>query len=163
MRRSGRAADAAAVTLAAADPSSPDALRCLGQYFGELALRFPGGFDPGRDGAADLRDLKPPDGCLLIAHLSGSAVGCAGLRTLGPGVGEIKRMWVAPDARGLGLGRRFLAELEQLARRRGMRALRLDTHSSLSEALELYRSSGYCEIARFNDNPYAHHWFEKVL
>jgi ribosomal protein S18 acetylase RimI-like enzyme len=82
---------------------------------------------------------------------------------LGPGVGELKRMWVAPAVRGMGIGRSLLRELEEVARRRGLRALRLDTNESLSEALELYRSSGYREISRFNDNPYAHHWFEKVL
>ncbi|MGO9803722.1 MAG: GNAT family N-acetyltransferase [Steroidobacteraceae bacterium] len=151
------------VETAAADPSSPDARRCLEQYFAELAARFSAGFDRGRDGAGDLSDLAPPAGCLLIARLAGEPAGCAGLRTLEAGVGEIKRMWVAPGARGRGIGRRLLCELEQLARQRGMHALRLDTNESLNEALQLYRSSGYREIARFNDNPYAHHWFEKII
>jgi ribosomal protein S18 acetylase RimI-like enzyme len=154
---------AASVELAPADPSCADAKYCLGQYFGELAARFSGGFDRVRDAAADAIDLAPPEGCLLIAQLSGQPVGCAGLRALEPGVGEIKRMWVAPAVRGMGIGRSLLRELEEVARRRGLRALRLDTNESLSEALELYRSSGYREISRFNDNPYAHHWFEKVL
>jgi len=163
VRASGRPANAAAVDIAAADPASPQAQHCLRRYFAELAVRFPGGFDLSRDGTGNSADLAPPDGCLLIARLAGEPVGCAGLRPLEPGVGEIKRMWVAPGARGCGIGRRFLGELEQLARRRGMRALRLDTHSSLGEALGLYRSCGFREIARFNDNPYAHHWFEKIL
>jgi ribosomal protein S18 acetylase RimI-like enzyme len=72
-------------------------------------------------------------------------------------------MWISPRARGLGIGRRLLAELERVARRRRMRAIRLDTNESLTEALHLYRSSGYHEIDRVNDNPYAHHWFEKTL
>ena len=155
-----RAAD---VELTAADPSSPEARQCLEQYFAELAARFRTGFDRGRDSAADARDLAPPGGCLLVARLRGEPVGCAGLRALEPGIGEIKRMWVAPAARSRGIGRRFLGELEQLGRRRGMRALRLDTNESLAEALRLYRSCGYREIAPFNDNPYAHHWFEKLL
>jgi ribosomal protein S18 acetylase RimI-like enzyme len=154
---------AASFELAPAQPSSADAQYCLGQYFEELGARFRGGFDRGRDAAADAADLAPPAGCLIIARLSGQAVGCAALRALAPGVGEIKRMWVAPAARGMGIGRSLLHALEEEARRRGLRALRLDTNESLSEALQLYRSSGYREIGRFNDNPYAHHWFEKVL
>jgi len=163
VRRSGRPALAAGVEIAAADPSSRGARHCLEQYFAELAVRFPEGFDLTRDGGGAPSGLAPPDGCLLVARLAGEPVGCAGLRLLEPGMGEIKRMWVAPGARGCGIGRRLLRELEQRARERGMRALRLDTHSSLGEALGLYRSCGYAEIARFNDNPYAHHWFEKIL
>ena len=72
-------------------------------------------------------------------------------------------MWIAPDARGLGLGRRLLEELENEAKRHGFHVVRLDTNATLDEALALYRSSGYREIARFNDNPYAQHWFEKTL
>jgi ribosomal protein S18 acetylase RimI-like enzyme len=152
-----------AVAIAAADPGSADARHCLTQYFAELARRFPEGFDSGRDGAGDASEFAPPDGCLLIARLADQAVGCAGLRTLAPGVGEVKRMWVAPAARGRGVARSLLAELEELARRRGLHSLKLDTHSSLEEALRLYRSCGFREIARFNANPYAHHWFEKQL
>jgi GNAT superfamily N-acetyltransferase len=146
-----------------ADPSSFEARRCLALYFDELATRFPEGFDRDRDGADDERELAPPGGCLLLARLDGQPVGCAGLRTLAPGIGEIKRMWVAPGARGRGIARGFLTELERLARGRGMHAVRLDTHQTLNEALRLYRSSGYREIGRFNDNRYAHHWFEKDL
>ena len=90
-------------------------------------------------------------------------MGCGALRALEPGAGEIKRMWISPDARGLGLGRRLLIELERVAKRRHMRAIRLDTNASLAEALGLYRSAGYRETGRFNDNPYAQHWFEKAL
>jgi ribosomal protein S18 acetylase RimI-like enzyme len=70
-------------------------------------------------------------------------------------------MWVAPRARGLGLGRRFLAELEARAVRRGFDLLRLDTNKTLASAISLYRSSGFEEVPAFNDEPYAHHWFEK--
>lgn len=72
-------------------------------------------------------------------------------------------MWLAPEMRGLGVGRRLLAALEHVACERKMRAIRLDTHESLTEAIRFYRVSGYREIARYNDNPYAHHWFEKTL
>lgn len=154
---------ASSVEIAPAAPSNPDAQRCLDQYFAELARRFRGGYDRCLDGAAGLRELLPPRGALLIARLFGEPVGCGGLRILEPRVGEIKRMWIAPGARGLGIGRRLLEALERIARRRRLRVVRLDTNESLKEALQLYRSSGYREIGPYNDNPYAHHWFEKAL
>jgi ribosomal protein S18 acetylase RimI-like enzyme len=154
---------ASSVEFAVAVPSSQDARRCLERYFAELARRFRGGYDHTVDGPDDLRDFTRPRGALLIARLFGEPVGCGGLRKLAPRVGEIKRMWVAPSARGLGIGHRLLRELERVARSRGMRTIRLDTNESLEEALRLYRSSGYREIGRYNHNPYAHHWFEKAL
>jgi ribosomal protein S18 acetylase RimI-like enzyme len=72
-------------------------------------------------------------------------------------------MWVATTTRGLGVGRRLLVALEQEAAARGVRTVRLETKRSLSEAIALYRSAGYIEVERFNDEPYAHHWFEKHL
>ena len=72
-------------------------------------------------------------------------------------------MWVSPDARGLGLGRRILEELERHAREAGVTVVRLETNHTLTEAIELYRRSGYVEVDAFNDEPYAHHWFEKHL
>jgi ribosomal protein S18 acetylase RimI-like enzyme len=72
-------------------------------------------------------------------------------------------MWVAREARGLGLGRQLLSELEERARSRGYRLIRLETERSLTEAQALYRSSGYAEVPPFNDERYAHHWFEKRL
>lgn len=150
------------VELEDADPRSADAQSCLRRYFDEISSRFPSGFDPGAGGTVDVEDFLPP-GCMLVARLSGEAIGCGALRPLGDGVGEIKRMWVSPAARGLGVGGRLLAELEHNARRRRMRVVRLDTHDSLTEALRLYRTAGYREIDRFNDNPYAQRWFEKTL
>jgi ribosomal protein S18 acetylase RimI-like enzyme len=72
-------------------------------------------------------------------------------------------MWVDPRARGLGLGRRLLRELESHARAMGARSVRLETNRSLTEAIALYRSSGYVEVPAFNDEPHAHLWFEKQL
>lgn len=72
-------------------------------------------------------------------------------------------MWVAPSARGLGVGRRILTELEAHARQRGVRVLSLETNRPLHEALQLYCSAGYVEVDPFNDELYAHHWFEKWL
>jgi DNA-binding MarR family transcriptional regulator/GNAT superfamily N-acetyltransferase len=154
---------ASSVEISPSAPSSPDARRCLDQYFAELARRFRGGYDRSLDGAAEVLDFVPPRGSLLVARLFGAPVGCGAVRTLEPRVGEIKRMWIAPGVRGLGIGRRLLNELERVARHRRLRAIRLDTNGSLKEALQLYRSSGYREIASYNDNPYAHHWFEKAL
>lgn len=154
---------ASSVEIAAEDPTSVDAQSCYAQYFAELNARFRAGFDLSKGVTYDIADFARPHGCLLIARLHGASVGCAGLRTLEPRLGEIKRMWIAPTARGLGIGRRLLVELEHEAKRRRMRAVRLDTNRSLSQALKLYRTSGYCEIARFNDNPYADYWFEKKL
>ena len=72
-------------------------------------------------------------------------------------------MWVSADARGLGVGRRLLLELERLAAGAGAHAVRLETNRALAEALQLYRSTGYREVPAFNAEPYAHYWFEKPL
>ena len=69
-------------------------------------------------------------------------------------------MWVAADARGLGVGRRLLAELEARAQ---APVVRLETNRALTEAIAMYRAAGYAEVAPFNDERYAHHWFEKRL
>lgn len=154
---------ASSVEIAPADASDPAARTCLKRYFAELDARFRNGFDPARGGPADDDEYAPPHGRFVIARLFDKPIGCAALRTLRPGIGEIKRMWISPEARRLGIGRRLLAELECLAKRHRMRKIRLDTNATLKEALRLYRSTGYREIPRFNDNPYAQHWFEKRL
>jgi ribosomal protein S18 acetylase RimI-like enzyme len=151
------------LSIEAEDPHSADAQYCLAAYFAELDSRFPGGFDRLAGGAAAVEDFASPEGCLMLVRLDGRAVGCGALRTFEPAAGEIKRMWIAPQARGLGAGRKLLEALERRARELGMRRVCLDTNASLREALRLYRSAGYREIGRFNDNPYAQHWFEKTL
>lgn len=154
---------ASSIEFAPADVRSEDAKRCLQKYYAELAARFPGGFELHADDAPAADEIAPPGGCMLIARLFGEPVGCGMLRTLGPGTGEIKRMWISPEVRGLGVGRRLLAELERAAIARKLRTVRLDTNGSLAEALHLYRACGYREIPSYNDNPYAQHWFEKTL
>lgn len=153
---------ASAVTVEPADPDGAEAHACIDAYFRELDERFDGGFDPAR-GAAGVEQLAPPSGAFLIAYLDGQAVGCGALRTQGPGVGEIKRMWVARLARGLGVAQRLLEALEHHAADMRLHTLQLDTNRALTEARALYARNGYREIARYNDNPYAHHWFEKRL
>ncbi|WP_157869073.1 GNAT family N-acetyltransferase, partial [Streptomyces atriruber] len=145
----------------AVDPDHPDAQRCLRSYFTELQERFDTGFDPAQSLLPDAGGLRPPDGLFLVARSQGEPIGCAGLKLPPGSVAEIKRMWVAPEARGLGLGRRFLAELEELAARDGRALLRLDTNKALDAAIGLYHSCGFREVPAFNDEPYAHHWFEK--
>lgn len=154
---------AGAVEISREDPCSDDAGWCLGQYFAEIAERFDGGFDPAQGGGSDDAGLTPPAGSLLLARSEGRPVGCGALKRLAPDTGEIKRLWIAPDMRGHGLAGRLMDALEGLARQWGCRAVRLDTNRALSEARALYLRRGYREIARYNDNPYAHHWFEKRL
>ncbi|MEV5944763.1 helix-turn-helix domain-containing GNAT family N-acetyltransferase [Streptomyces sp. NPDC051994] len=154
---------AATVTLDAVAPDSPDAQHCLLAYFTELQESFDTGFDPARSLLPDASELRPPRGLFLVARVDGEPVGCAGLK-LPPGApAEIKRMWVAPQARGLGLGRRFLTELEARAAQHGRDVLRLDTNKALGAAIGLYHSFGFQEVPAFNDEPYAHHWFEKRI
>jgi DNA-binding MarR family transcriptional regulator/GNAT superfamily N-acetyltransferase len=153
----------ASITVAADEPDSPDARLCLAAYFRELAARFEGGFDFDVEGSAPVADMAPPSGLFVIARLDGEAVGCGGLKHVDKATGEIKRVWTAPSARGLGVARRLLRTLEAAAREKGLKRLRLDTNRALTEAHALYRSEGYQEIGRFNDNPYADHWFEKRL
>jgi DNA-binding MarR family transcriptional regulator/GNAT superfamily N-acetyltransferase len=154
---------ASAVTFAVEDPATAEAQWCIGQYFAELDLRFESGFDPSRSISADVHELTPPAGKLLVARLRGRPVGCGALKFHGRGPAELKRMWLAPEVRGLGLGRRLLMELERQARNAGARTVRLETNRTLREAIQLYRSSGYREVPAFNQEPYAHHWFEKRL
>lgn len=154
---------ASTVILDALDPEHPDAQHCLRSYSGELAERFETGFDPVLSLLPDPAGLRMPHGLFLVARLHGEPVGCAGLKLPQDGSAEIKRMWVAPRARGLGLGRRFLAELEARAREHGRDVLRLDTNQALTAAIRLYRATGYEEVPAFNEERYADHWFEKRI
>ena len=150
------------------DPEHPRARTSLDAYYAELAARFEHGFDVERANPDGPADLVPPNGLLLVATLAGEPVGCGVLRhhDLHAGVprwSEIKRLWVSPAVRGIGLGRRLLAELEHRAASAGAPVVRLDTNRVLTEAIAMYRAEGYREIPPFNENPYAHHWFEKTL
>jgi len=151
------------VGVAAEDPSCADARWCLAHYFAELGERFEEPFDPGRTLPADAAELVPPSGAFLLARFNGQPAGCGALKTLGPGVGEIMRMWVDRPHRGLGIGARILEGLEEQARELGHGSVRLYTNRSLEEAKAMYRARGYKQIARYNDDPYANHWFEKRL
>ena len=153
---------AGAVRLRVVNPRTDAAQYCLARYFDELADRFEAGFDPARGISASAAELTPPRGYFLLATLNGDPVGCGALKCH-PDFGEIKRMWVAAACRGMGIGKRILRGLEDLARKRRIPTLRLETNKALTEAQALYRGSGYREVRPFNDEPYAHHWFEKAL
>ena len=150
------------VDVRVVDPSSEAAEFCVRSYFAELDSRFDAGFDLEVSKSADISEFAEPTGLLLVAHLHGEPVGCGALRFYDQGT-DVKRMWVAKSARGLGVGRRILSELERHARQRGITSLRLETNRNLHEAINLYRSTGYVEVDAFNREPYAHHWFAKDL
>jgi GNAT superfamily N-acetyltransferase len=109
-------------------------------------------------------ELSPPGGTFLLGHDDDGTVLCGGgVKDLGGGVAEIKRMFVVPEARGRGLARELLVALEDAARDLGYERVRLDTGPKQPAAEHLYRSAGYEEIENFNDNVVASFWGEKSL
>lgn len=155
---------ASLIRIGIADPRGANARACVRSYFDELEARFETGFDASVSNPATDDEMTPPAGLLLVATLQDEPVGCGALK-LHPetGIAEVKRMWVSPRVRGLGLGRRLLVDLEREADSRGMRTLRLETNHTLTEARRLYESAGFVEVPPFNDEPYAQHWFQKDL
>ena len=151
------------IVLEELDPGSDHARHCLTRYYAELATRFPGGFEVSRSRDPDAADMIRPRGGFFVAMSDGLPIGCVGLKGNGSGLAEIKRLWVSPDARGLGLARRLMAAAEDAARALAIHTLRLDTNRALPEASKLYRAAGWTEIERFNDDPYAEVFFEKRL
>src|ERR1700722_16440360 len=106
---------AAAVEIISIDPEHPDARHCLAQYVAELNRRSERGFDPPVGAPAPPHEGRPPAGEFLVAYLDGEPMGCGAVKHHADAPAEIKRMWIAPTARGLGLGRRLLRELEAVA------------------------------------------------
>jgi GNAT superfamily N-acetyltransferase len=147
------------LTIAPVPSDSPAARTCMSAYFAELDRRIPGGFDPGPPDT-----WLPPTVTVFVATApDGTPMGCVAVTRDSPSTAEVKRLWVAPAARGSGLARRLMAAVEDHARGLGAATLRLDTHVSLGQAIAFYRREGWTEIPRYNDNPYAGHWFEKPL
>lgn len=153
--------NAASIAISIEPEDSRDVQHCVAAYYRELDERFENGFDPGNGGYSG----KPSGAAstFVVARLRGRAIGCGGLKALDAATGEIKRMWVAPEARGLGVARRLLAALEDKARQDSMTRILLDTNRSLVEAQAMYLKAGYQHIERYNDNSYADFWFEKNL
>jgi len=160
-RAVSRRTRAASLTFEQVDPASPVARDAVGRYFAEIGRRF--GFDPSDEPDKDARLLVPPSGAFIVAVSDGAPAACGGFQTIAPGTGELKRMWVHDDWRGAGLGSRLLRHLEGLSRDAGHQALRLDTNGALAEAIAMYQRAGYRAIDRYNDNPWATHFFEKSL
>jgi GNAT superfamily N-acetyltransferase len=140
----------------------PDARDLLSAFASEIASLYPG-WHPGARPSADPDELAPPSGTFVVAYADGRPVGCGGFKRLDDRHAEIKRLYVAPDARGSGIARRILGRLEELARASGYAFVRLDTGTRQPGALALFRSSGYSEIANYNGNEFASHWLEKRL
>ena len=156
------------ITIATMAPGAPPAADALRAYFDDVVSRYHGRPASRQEIAAAMRedpshDLQPPSGLLLVASHREAVVGCAGLRLVAAGVGEVTRVFVAPGARGHGVGARLLQSLERHAREYGVTRLQLDTRSDLIEARRLYERHGYAEVAPFNSGPYAEHWYAKQL
>ena len=115
------------------------------------------------DSEAPMDAMAAPYGVFLLASGDGEPVACGGVQRIDDTTGEIKRMWVHPDWRGLGLGGRMLRRLEQETVRLGYERARLETNGTLAEAIEMYVAAGYSTIERYTESPYAERWFEKLL
>ncbi|HEV7648108.1 MAG TPA: helix-turn-helix domain-containing GNAT family N-acetyltransferase [Actinophytocola sp.] len=163
MKEVDRLLTAALVTIEPVDPDHEHARYCRDAYYAEIDRRFEQGFDPGRSITADGAELRPPAGLLVVAYLRGEPMGCGALRFTPGEPATLKRMWVADAVRGLGIGARLLAELESRAAGHGCDAVRLETNQALTEAIAMYRAAGYVEVAPYNDEFHAHHWFTKRL
>ena len=151
------------IALDEMDPRGDEARYCLREYYAELGRRFKQGFDVSLSRDPDAKDMRRPRGSFIVAMSDTLPIGCVGLKGTEHGYAEIKRLWVAPSARGLGLGKRLMDAAEDVARTLGIALLRLDTNSALPEAGQLYRTTGWREIPRFNDDPYPDLFFEKRL
>ena len=151
------------MTFIVVDAASERARWAMRQYFDELERRFSGGFDDSNAFQEAEVDFNPPNGLFVVASSDGATVGCGAIQFLDDQTAEIKRMWVDPRRRGIGLGTRLLGHLEDQIQRSGRVRVVLDTNASLTEAIAMYGRLGYVPIERYNDNPYAHHWFEKSL
>ena len=140
----------------------PAALAIVGAMEAWVTENF-GPPTPDRTSTVRPEEMVPPDGVFVVVEVDGRVVAGGGVRRLGDGVGEIKRMFVLPDARRQGHGGQLLEALEAAARDLGYARLRLDTAQSLTTAMRLYRRAGYRDIPDYNGNRYASFWGEKVL
>ncbi len=152
MKKVEQLLETAAVQLIRVKESDPRAQKSLESYYSELSDRFGMHFDPG----------QMENGIFFIADLHGATVGC-GAVVMYPDFAEVKRMWVASSCRGRGIASKILGQLEAEAFRAGKKTVRLDTNDNLNEAKAMYRGYGYHEIERYNDNPFAQHFYEKAI
>ncbi|MBB1509629.1 GNAT family N-acetyltransferase [Tessaracoccus sp. MC1756] len=142
----------------ATDSTDPAAARLLDAYFAERIALW-----AGEETAYQPKPADFSEGVLLVAERDGEAVGVGGIRPVeGEGM-EVKHLYIAPEARGAGLGRAFLRELERRALSLGAQRMVLDTNADLDSANGLYRAEGYHSVEPFNDNPNATDWYAKDL
>ena len=145
------------------DYTSDAATYCLDKFAAELAARVNAGFNLENSGDPDLHQMRHPNGTFVVAKLGEKPIGCVGIKGNGEAIAEIKRMWIAPAARGLGLARKLMTFAEDAARTLSITTLRLDTNHRLVEAVSFYQSTGWTEIEPFNDDPFPDLFFEKHL
>lgn len=150
------------------DPADPAATAILRRYLEDIISRYHGRAATAAEideelGQGDDDELRGDRGGLFVASDAGRPLGCAGVRYLDAETAELTRVFVAPEARGLGLGAALVGAVEDAARRSGRTTVRLDTRSDLVEARALYAKLGYAEVEPFNHGPYAEHWFAKDL
>lgn len=153
------------ILIEEADPTSDAAVFCVTSYAQELSARMGLKFDLAKSGAPDLdASMMRPKGVFFLAKLKGRPLGCVGVKGDGSDIGEVKRLWTLPAARGLGLAKKLMAAAELAAQDMGMTRLRLDTNrAALPEAVMMYQKSGWQEIDRFNDNPYPDLFMQKQI
>ena len=135
------------ITVGLESPRQADVVRLIEALDAYQSGLYP----PESNHFLDVGGLPGPSVRFLVARRDGQALGCAGLRIDPAGWGELKRMFVSPEARGLELGRRLLDRIEEEARREGLGCIRLETGIHQPEALGLYRSAGYVEREAFGD------------
>lgn len=148
-------------TIRRVSSRSDEALAALRAYVAEMVERSVWAGKP--EAVEDVDDFLPPSGGFIVALIQGDVVGCGAVRTLDPGIGELKRMWVSPERRRQGIGTALLHSLEQLSIELGHERLRLDSNQELSEAIALYVREGFMPTDRYNDADNATHFFEKAL
>ena len=156
------------ILISATSPNSTDATDVSFRYYQDIVGRYHGRPASRREildaqAGYPSDDLVEPLGILLLARQGPTVLGCAGMRVRPSEIGEVTRVFVEPVARGKGVGRLLMEEIERKSRELGLDALRLDTRSDLVEARSLYASLGYIEGEPHNSDPYANHWFRKEL
>ena len=161
--RTARPSQSCLRSVAPESVRAPDARRCLAAYFDEARRALRRRVRRGRGARLGRGGFVAPHGVLFLARRDGEAVGCGGLVAIDAETAEVKRVWTSPAARALGVAKALLAAMETEARSRGFRRLRLDTNKTLAEAQAMYLKAGFRDIERYNDNPYAHRWFEKEI
>ncbi|MGH3692119.1 MAG: GNAT family N-acetyltransferase [Microbacterium sp.] len=155
-------------TITLEDPRSPEGRVILESFFAEVIGRYWGRPATAAEVKQEMEsdpsdDLRDDTGFLLVVRDGAQVVGCGGVRFVGSGAGEITRVYIDPAARGHGVGRSLIDELESVSARRGLQTLRLTVRNDLVEAHRLYQRLGYEAAARFSTSPYADHQLAKRL